>query len=268
MESHKIFTALRDNLADLFATQDTSRRIVAEAGIDAKRVTFSNRSITNWHNILNEAIQQNRLGELLKVAHEEYSGNPELSTIYSEYQRLIAQGVSFEAQAQLSADDTYQVLTSKIRTLTDAIDQLPDLDTKEILRKQLGEYEKLAKEASEGELERQREEFILKLAQQKAVFEQDQAVKQSELRLRESETKTRRIIRLLDKDLVSVLIGGVLLIILTVSLIVLMSRGIVEPRLLENAFLILLGYFFGQGVGARISTTASADPKETHREIR
>lgn len=133
-------------------------------------------------------------------------------------------------------------LQNRIRTLTDAVEALSiNSAEKEPLLKQIQEYEKLAKDVAEGALKRQEAEFLAKLQEQKI------------------ETQTQRIIRLLDKDLVSVLIGGTLLLIITISLIVMMSRGLVESRLLENAFLILLGYFFGQGVGAR---TNNAPPKD------
>jgi hypothetical protein len=264
MDSHLIFAALRDALANLYPEQMDARRVVDDAGVDPRQIAFSGRAITNWHNTLAEAIRQQRLDALLKVVRTEYEGNKQLATAYIGYSRLIDEGGQLEAPVQLSDQGGIisQALTSKIRNLNDAIDQLPDNDTKEMLRNQLQEYEKLAKDVAAGELERQRMEFDQKLAQQKVAFEQDQAGKQVELRLREAETKTQRIVRLLDKDLVSVLIGGALLIIITVSLIVMMGRGVVESRLLENAFLILLGYFFGQGAGVRTSTTVATPQKE------
>ena len=139
-----------------------------------------------------------------------------------------------------------------------------DNETKERFRKQLNEYEKISEEAAKGALEQQKQAFELKLLQQKVSFEQDIETRRKELALKEAETKTQRIVRLLDRDLVSVIIGGILLIILGVAMVVLIARGTVSSDLLETAFLILLGFFFGSAVpAARAASTKSDNQSST-----
>jgi len=67
-----------------------------------------------------------------------------------------------------------------------------------------------------------------------------------------SQFTTQRLLRLLDKDLVSVVIGGILLIFMSIAMLLLIRYGQVEARLFESAFLILLGFFFGQGASSRV----------------
>lgn len=61
MDSQTVFAALRDALAELYSGEQDSHVVVADAGLDASQITFSNRAQTNWHNILAEALRQNRL---------------------------------------------------------------------------------------------------------------------------------------------------------------------------------------------------------------
>ena len=75
---HLIFAALREVLADLYPEENAARVVVADAGLDAKQITFSARAQTNWHNILAEAIRQARLDHLLKLALADYAANPAL----------------------------------------------------------------------------------------------------------------------------------------------------------------------------------------------
>ena len=49
----------------------------------------------------------------------------------------------------------------------------------------------------------------------------------------------------------SVLIGGILLIVIVIALVIMIFYGKVDARLLESTFFVLLGFFFGQGVAAR-----------------
>lgn len=149
------------------------------------------------------------------------------------------------------------IVQPSIRNLQDMIDvSSVDDETKKQFRAELDEYEKIADEAAKGVLEEQHKVFELELEQQKERFDHELDIKRRELNIREAETKTQRIVRLLDRDLVSVIIGGVLLIIICIALIWLIARGTVEARLIESAFLILLGFFFGQGVSRSSGTTA------------
>ncbi|HJQ40760.1 MAG TPA: hypothetical protein VKB93_26780 [Thermoanaerobaculia bacterium] len=82
---------LIDALARLYVDIETSRRPVADAGIDATIIAFDARALYNWTNIVNEAIRQKRLRELIAIADTDYPDIPELKRAQSEYESLIAE---------------------------------------------------------------------------------------------------------------------------------------------------------------------------------
>jgi DNA-binding transcriptional MerR regulator len=154
-------------------------------------------------------------------------------------------------------DEYSDTVGQSIRDIRDLIETSSvDEQTKASLRTQLDEYEKTAEEAATGLLEEQLRECEQRREQQRLRFEQEQEVLRTELASKKAERWTQTIVRLLDRDLVSVLIGGILLIVICIALIWMIAHGMVEARLLESAFLILLGFFFGQGI-ARPGRTAS-----------
>ena len=65
-------TKLRNILADLYETETTSRRLVADAGINSQLIAFSSRSIDNWQSILEEAQKQGKMDALIAVVEEQY----------------------------------------------------------------------------------------------------------------------------------------------------------------------------------------------------
>jgi hypothetical protein len=82
---------LIDALARLYVDIETSRRPVADAGLDATVIAFDARALYNWTNIVNEAIRQRRLRELIVVADTDYPDIPELKRAQGEYESLIAE---------------------------------------------------------------------------------------------------------------------------------------------------------------------------------
>jgi hypothetical protein len=54
MESHPIFAALREALAELYPKEQDAVVVVMDDGLDARQIAFSRRAQTNWHNILTE----------------------------------------------------------------------------------------------------------------------------------------------------------------------------------------------------------------------
>ena len=91
-DSHAVFAALRDSLADLYADETSARVVVSDAGLDAKHIAFSTRAQSNWHNILTEAAHQRRLDELLSIVHAAYANNPRLKDAYAHYTLFVQQG--------------------------------------------------------------------------------------------------------------------------------------------------------------------------------
>ena len=65
---------------------------------------------------------------------------------------------------------------------------------------------------------------------------------------RRAETKLKFIKRFLAKESVATITGSFLLIIITLVLLFGMFQGVIESKIIENGFLVLLGYFFGQTV--------------------
>ncbi len=126
----------------------------------------------------------------------------------------------------------------KIDNLRDLIQHIPE---EEIRSKLEGELEALRAESIEdqqqaNEVEQaQRHELseIEKLTAKAAIFERRSKVWQS----------------FLERESVATIVGGSLLIIITLFLIVAMFVHIVSSDILNNSFLVILGYFFGQSVG-------------------
>ncbi|GHO65730.1 hypothetical protein KSC_046220 [Ktedonobacter sp. SOSP1-52] len=52
-----------------------------------------------------------------------------------------------------------------------------------------------------------------------------------------------------ERESVSTILGALLLLIIVISLIAAMFNHVTSPEILNNAFLVILGYFFGQTVG-------------------
>ncbi|NQE88928.1 hypothetical protein [Nocardia terpenica] len=65
-------------------------------------------------------------------------------------------------------------------------------------------------------------------------------------RLDVQERKWRIRKSVLDREPAAVLIGGVLLAVITLGLIVAMFIHTPVPEILSSAFLLILGFFFGQ----------------------
>ena len=87
-DSHAIFAALRDALAHLYPEPENARVVVDDAGIAVIKITFSARAQTNWHNILVEALRQQRLEQLLAIACLDYPDNHPLRAACMAYDRL------------------------------------------------------------------------------------------------------------------------------------------------------------------------------------
>jgi tetratricopeptide (TPR) repeat protein len=63
---------LRDILAELYEDEASARRVAADAGLDARRIAIGQRSLDNWHAILQEALHQRRGAALCEVVYKEY----------------------------------------------------------------------------------------------------------------------------------------------------------------------------------------------------
>jgi hypothetical protein len=77
--------ALRDVLAGLYPDEASMRRIAAQAGLAAGRISFSAQAVNNWHAVLTEAEHSNRVDELMAVVQGEYGANPLLAKALADY---------------------------------------------------------------------------------------------------------------------------------------------------------------------------------------
>lgn len=65
-------TGLRDLLADLYPTRESSYRVVDEAGLRRGPIAFHNAALDNWQSILVEAHRRGQVGALVDVAAKDY----------------------------------------------------------------------------------------------------------------------------------------------------------------------------------------------------
>lgn len=77
---------LRDLLVELYPTQESSRRVVNDAGLPHGRIAFRATAVDNWHEILGEAGRRERLEALLGVASGDYpERREELEAAFESY---------------------------------------------------------------------------------------------------------------------------------------------------------------------------------------
>ena len=118
----------------------------------------------------------------------------------------------------------------KIDNLQKLIDQVIDEEVKKKLRKEL-----TALEAESAEYKKEMHEISAREAEAKLKIEQEQQ------RLDGLERKSKIWLSFLQRESAASLIGAVVLLLLTLSLI--FGK---ESQILSNGFLVILGYFFGQ----------------------
>jgi hypothetical protein len=81
-----------------------------------------------------------------------------------------------------------------------------------------------------------------------------------DIEIRERKWQMRR--SLLEREPVAIVIGAVLLIVLTLALVLAMFTKIAVPEIFSTAFLLILGFFFGQTTASTRGTRTSS-PVET-----
>ena len=90
-----------------------------------------------------------------------------------------------------------------------------------------------------------REEQI-KVDEKKEQFSEKE--KEIRLEMEISERKAKLLLSFFEKESVATIIGAVLLIIMVIAQLVAMFTGIKSTDILNNSFLLILGYFFGQSL--------------------
>jgi hypothetical protein len=136
--------------------------------------------------------------------------------------------------AELKGKETQASLKAVMQTVS----ELPDDETRTLLMQKVEEIEKKAAEKTEIV----RESVEVEQARQKMQI-------QLEAEERRAKTRLRYLERLLERESVATMLGSILLAIISLALIVGMFVGKIETKIIENGFLVLLGYFFGQTTG-------------------
>jgi len=127
----------------------------------------------------------------------------------------------------------------KIETLNDEIKNVPQDDVRVKLEKQLEElkaeslrYNQQAKEVEQARLQEQ-----LNAQEKMRRLEQEMA-----------ERKAKTWQSYFRRELMATIVGSVLLLILAATQLIAMFQKLQTTEIVNNAFLIILGYFFGQTV--------------------
>ncbi|MGW4771834.1 hypothetical protein ACWEO2_27820 [Nocardia sp. NPDC004278] len=95
------------------------------------------------------------------------------------------------------------------------------------------------------EVQRRQEELDAKI---KAAGDEDaRAVRKIELQKRRWEMRRS----MLDREPAAVLIGGLLLVVIGVALLIAMFTHTAVPEIVSSAFLLILGFFFGQTTSSK-----------------
>jgi len=69
---------LRDALARLYPLWKAAQRVAHDAGLDASRLDFTGNAREFWGSIIEEALKQHRLYDLVQIALKEYPEDPDL----------------------------------------------------------------------------------------------------------------------------------------------------------------------------------------------
>ena len=86
MNAPEVVALLRDTLAALYPDEPSARRVVADAGLDARPIAFSPQALNNWHAILSEAIKVDKVESLLEVVRRTYGNNAAFQRVDQAYQ--------------------------------------------------------------------------------------------------------------------------------------------------------------------------------------
>lgn len=78
-----------DRLSELYPDEASMRRVLALAGIDARRVAMGGQALNAWWSAVIEAQRQGRLAALVEVGLEEY---PLDEWLWAAHQRLTRPG--------------------------------------------------------------------------------------------------------------------------------------------------------------------------------
>lgn len=131
----------------------------------------------------------------------------------------------------------------KINSLEDLINNVSDTTLRKKIDKELKELEKQTDAIEEQERELSKEEKDFENSKKQLEI--------SKTKLELLEKKSQIWLTILAKESVASIIGATLLIIISICLLIAMFFGIETTKIIESAFLLILGYFFGHAVSKK-----------------
>jgi hypothetical protein len=87
MTRQEAFATLRTILAALYPHEASARLVVADAGLNERRIAFSGTAVNTWQSILREAENANKMEDIFRVVLGEYDTNFELRSACEAYRR-------------------------------------------------------------------------------------------------------------------------------------------------------------------------------------
>jgi hypothetical protein len=125
---------------------------------------------------------------------------------------------------------------AKLNSLVDLVESVSDRELKDKLNSELREFQIQSNQFDKQEIEISNEEKKIK-------------AKKQELEI--FEKKSQIWLTILAKESIASILGGILLLVLSICLVVAMFMDINTTNIIESAFLLILGYFFGQAVSKK-----------------
>jgi hypothetical protein len=130
---------------------------------------------------------------------------------------------------------------NQLETLQDLVNTVADETLKEKLH---AELKQLREDSDRYSSERRKLDALQD--RETVKLQQEAEVHAIQMEERKAELKIKQRQSWLNRDTVATVIGGAVLVILTVSLLIAMFTGVETTEIVNNGFLMLLGYFFAQ----------------------
>lgn len=128
----------------------------------------------------------------------------------------------------------------KIESISELIKTIPEKDIQQKIKQELKE---LGEQSNKFKIEDKK----LDAEEEKFKSEQRQLeLQQSKLEI--FDKKSQVWLRIFGKESIASILGGFLLLVMSISFIAAMFTGTEVSNIVESAFLLILGYFFGQSV--------------------
>ncbi|QRA44309.1 hypothetical protein [Chryseobacterium cucumeris] len=124
--------------------------------------------------------------------------------------------------------------TQSVKSIEKLVEEINDSDLKERFEDQINEL----KEAN-----KRLEDELSSIGEKKVLFAEE--IEFSKHRTEMMEKKYNIFLKFLDKESVASIVGAILLLLMGISLIIMMFYKINPIQIVQSAFLLILGYFFG-----------------------